>query len=97
LRPGSYLAEDKPLTCVSYIGGAGAESVPPDATYQAAWEGMPAYWRGVLTQTRAEKVGCVIAAEVGRNQSGDFESGDSCKSHCDESEIRGLCFESGGE
>ncbi len=66
--------EDKPLTCVGYVGGAGAEafiepvavgdvlpdmplfltpevyvSVPLDATYQAAWEGMPAYWRDVLT------------------------------------------------
>ncbi len=65
--------EDKPLTCVSYIGGAAAEAfvepvavsdalpqmplfltdevyvrVPLEATYQAAWEGMPAYWREVL-------------------------------------------------
>lgn len=24
-------------------------SVPLEATYQAAWEGMPAYWRNVLT------------------------------------------------
>ncbi len=23
--------------------------VPLEATYQAAWEGMPAYWRDVLT------------------------------------------------
>jgi hypothetical protein len=68
------LPEDKPLTCVAYIGGAGAEAlielaavgealpemplfltpdtyvrVPLEATYQAAWEGMPAYWRDVLT------------------------------------------------
>jgi hypothetical protein len=68
------LPADKPLTCVAYVGGAGAEayielvavgdvlpemplfltpevyvSVPLEATYQAAWEGMPAYWRGVLT------------------------------------------------
>jgi hypothetical protein len=65
---------DKPLTCVSYIGGAGAEAfvepvavgdslppmplfvtpevyvdVPLEATYQSAWDGMPAYWRDVLT------------------------------------------------
>ncbi len=67
---------DKPLTCVAYIGGPGAEAfvepvavgdplpdmplflspevyvrVPLEATYQAAWEGMPAYWRDVLTTT----------------------------------------------
>lgn len=67
------LPDDKPLTCVAYIGGAGAEafielvgvgepvpemplfltpevyvSVPLEATYQSAWEGMPAYWRDVL-------------------------------------------------
>ncbi len=24
-------------------------SVPLEATYQSAWEGMPAYWRDVLT------------------------------------------------
>jgi hypothetical protein len=70
------LPEDKPLTCVAYVGGAGAEAfvellavgdplpdmplfltpevyvpVPLEATYQAAWEGMPAYWREVLTRT----------------------------------------------
>jgi Protein of unknown function (DUF4058) len=68
------LPADKPLTCVSYIGGAGAAAfvepvavgdplpemplfltpdvyvpVPLERTYQAAWEGMPAYWRDVLT------------------------------------------------
>ena len=68
------LPDDKPLTCVSYVGGSGAEafvefaavgdalpemplfltpevyvSVPLEATYVAAWEGLPAYWRGVLT------------------------------------------------
>jgi hypothetical protein len=68
------LPEDKPLSCVAYIGGPGAEAfvepvavgdtlpemplfltpdvyvlVPLEATYQSAWEGMPAYWRGVLT------------------------------------------------
>jgi len=68
------LPEDKPLTCVAYVGGAGAEAfiepvavgdalpdmplfltpevyvlVPLEATYQSAWEGMAAYWRGVLT------------------------------------------------
>jgi hypothetical protein len=65
---------ESPLTCVAYIGGAGAEAfvelvavgdvlpkmplflspeyyvgVPLEATYQAAWEGLPAYWRDVLT------------------------------------------------
>jgi hypothetical protein len=25
--------------------------VPLEATYQSAWEGMPAYWRNVLTRT----------------------------------------------
>jgi hypothetical protein len=68
------LPPDKPLTCVSYIGGAGAEAfielvavgellpdmplfltpelyvlVPLEATYQSAWDAMPAYWRDVLT------------------------------------------------
>jgi hypothetical protein len=68
------LAADKPLTCVAYVGGPGAEAfieplgigdalpdmplfltpevyvpVPLEATYQAAWDGMPAYWRDVLT------------------------------------------------
>jgi hypothetical protein len=68
------LPSDKPLTCVSYIGGAGAEAlvelvavgealpqmplfltpelyvrVPLEATYQVAWDGLPAYWRDVLT------------------------------------------------
>jgi hypothetical protein len=72
--PDYALPPDRPLTCVSYIGGAGAEAfielvavgealpnmplfltadsyvwVPLEATYQAAWEGMPAYWRDVLT------------------------------------------------
>ncbi len=67
------LPDDKPLTCVAYVGGAGAEAfiepvavgdalpemplfltpdvyvpVPLEATYQQAWEGMPAYWRCVL-------------------------------------------------
>jgi hypothetical protein len=67
------LPEGKPLTCVAYVGGAGAEAfvelvavgdalpdmplfltaevyvlVPLEATYQSAWEGMPAYWRDVL-------------------------------------------------
>ena len=65
---------DQPLTCVAYVGGAGAEAfiepvavgdtlpdmplfltpdlyvlAPLEATYQSAWEGMPAYWREVLT------------------------------------------------
>jgi hypothetical protein len=68
------LPPDKPLTCVAYVGGAGAEAflnfaavgellpdmplfltpavyvpVPLEATYQAAWDGMPSYWRDVLT------------------------------------------------
>jgi hypothetical protein len=68
------LPEGKPLTCVAYVGGPGAEAfvepvavgdtlpemplfltpdvyvpVPLEATYQAAWEGMPAYWRDVLS------------------------------------------------
>jgi hypothetical protein len=68
------LPKDKPLTCVAYIGGPGAEAfielvavgdalpdmalfltpdvyvlTPLEATYQSAWEGMPAYWRDVLT------------------------------------------------
>jgi hypothetical protein len=68
------LPPDKPLTCVSYIGGPAAEafvefvavgdplpemplfltaddyvSVPLERTYQSAWEGMPAWWRDVLT------------------------------------------------
>jgi hypothetical protein len=68
------VAPEKPLTCVSYIGGAGAEAfiepravgellpdmpvfltpdvyvtVPLEATYQAAWDGMPSYWQDVLT------------------------------------------------
>jgi hypothetical protein len=72
--PDYALPPDKPLTCVSYIGGASAEafieligvgeslpemplfltpevyvSVPLEATYQSAWEAMPAYWRDVLT------------------------------------------------
>lgn len=77
--PDYALPPDKPLTCVSYIGGAGAEAfiepvavgdalpemplfltpqtyvpVPLEATYQSAWEGMPAYWRNVLTEARGE-------------------------------------------
>jgi hypothetical protein len=72
--PDFELPADKPLTCVAYIGGAGAEAfvefvgvadplpamplfltpdvyvnVPLEATYQLAWEGMPGYWRGILT------------------------------------------------
>jgi hypothetical protein len=68
---------DKPLTCVSYVGGAGAAAflepvsvgdplpemplfltpeiyvpTPLEPTYEAAWEGMPAYWRDVLTGSR---------------------------------------------
>jgi hypothetical protein len=68
------LPPDKPLTCVSYVGGAGAEAfiepvavgdalpemplfltpevyvpTPLEATYQMAWDGMPAYWRDVLS------------------------------------------------
>lgn len=76
------LPDDKPLTCVSYVGGPSAEafidpvavgdslpdmplfltpdvyvSVPLEATYVCAWEGMPAYWRGVLTSDPAPKDG----------------------------------------
>jgi Protein of unknown function (DUF4058) len=72
--PDYALPEDKPLTCVAYVGGAGAEAyiepvavgdalpemplfltpesyvpVPLEATYQTAWEDMPAFWRDVLT------------------------------------------------
>jgi hypothetical protein len=68
------LPTDKPLTCVAYIGGPGAEAfvepvavgdslpemplfltpevyvpVPLEATYQAAWECLPAFWRNVLS------------------------------------------------
>jgi len=68
------LPDDKQLTCVSYLAGAGAEAfiepvavgdslpdmplfltrevyvpVPLEATYQSAWDGMPAYWRDMLT------------------------------------------------
>lgn len=71
--PDFALPEDKPLTCVAYVGGAGAEAfveplavgdtlpemplflkpdlyvpVPLEATYQTAWEDMPAFWRNVL-------------------------------------------------
>jgi hypothetical protein len=74
VREDFALPEDKSLTCVSYVGGAGAEafvepvavgdalppmplfltpdvyvSVPLEATYRSAWEGMPAYWCDVLT------------------------------------------------
>jgi len=72
--PDYAVTEEKPLTCVSYVGGAGAEAfvepvavgdplpemplfltpdvyirVPLESTYQSAWEGMPAFWRDVLT------------------------------------------------
>jgi Protein of unknown function (DUF4058) len=72
--PDYALPEDKPLTCVSYVGGAAAEAfvewvavgddlpdmalfltpdvyveVPLEATYRSAWEGLPAFWRDVLT------------------------------------------------
>ena len=72
--PDYTLTDDKPLTCVAYVGGACAEafiepvavgdrlpemplfltsevyvSVPLEPTYQSAWEGMPAYWRDVLS------------------------------------------------
>ena len=72
--PDYALPADKPLTCVAYVGGAGAEAfiepfavgdplpemplfltadtyvpVPLEATYQAAWDGLPAYWHDVLT------------------------------------------------
>ncbi|MBY0521756.1 MAG: DUF4058 family protein [Gemmataceae bacterium] len=68
------LPAEKPLTCVAYVGGAGAEAfiepvavgdalpemplfltpdlyvlVPLELSYQPAWEGMPAYWRDMLT------------------------------------------------
>jgi hypothetical protein len=71
------LSDDKPLTCVAYIGGPAAEAfiepaavgdalprmplfltpdvyveVPLEPTYQAAWEGMPAYWRDVLAASQ---------------------------------------------
>lgn len=70
--------QDQPLTCVSYIGGAGAEAfiepfavgqplpemplflttelyvyVPLAATYQSAFDRIPAYWRDKLA-TRPE-------------------------------------------
>ena len=70
--PDYALPADKPLTCVAYVGGAGAEAfiepfavgdplpemplfltadtyvpVPLEATYQAAWDGLPA--RGRVT------------------------------------------------
>ena len=69
------LPADKPLSCVAYIGGAGAEAfvepvavgdslpvmplfltpevyvdVALEATYQLAWNSLPAYWREVLTK-----------------------------------------------
>jgi hypothetical protein len=72
--PDYAVPPDRPLTCVAYVGGAGAEAfveaaavgaalpemplflsdevyitVPLEATYQAAWDGLPAYWRDVLT------------------------------------------------
>lgn len=72
--PDYVVPQDKPLTCVAYIGGPAAEAfiewvgvgdslpdmplfltpdvyilVPLATTYQTAWEGMPAYWREVLT------------------------------------------------
>ncbi len=68
------LPADKPLTCVSYVGGPAAAAfanfaavgdmlppmplfltpevyvnVPLETTYQAAWDGMPEFWRDVLT------------------------------------------------
>jgi hypothetical protein len=68
------LPDDKPLTCVSYVGYPSVEvfldpvavgdslpdmplfltrqvyvPVPLEATYSAAWEGMPDFWRKVLT------------------------------------------------
>jgi hypothetical protein len=68
------LSEGKPLTCVAYVGGPGAEAfiepvgvgdmlpemplfltpdvyvnVPLEATYELAWEGLPAFWRDFLT------------------------------------------------
>jgi hypothetical protein len=71
---GYALPPDKPFTCVSYVGGAGAEAfielvgvgddlpdmplflspevyipVPLEPTYRAAWDGMPGFWRDVLT------------------------------------------------
>lgn len=74
------LPPDKPLTCVAYVGGPGAEafvepvavgdalpemplflttdvyvSMPLEATYQSAWEGLPAYWREVLTRAPEPK------------------------------------------
>lgn len=71
---GEYVPpDDKPLTCVAYVGGAGVEAfiepvavggalpemplfltpdvyvpTPLEPAYQAAWEGMPEYWREVL-------------------------------------------------
>jgi hypothetical protein len=75
--PDFTLPEDKPLTCVSYVGGPGAEAfvelmavrdplpemplfltpevyveVPLDETYQAAWDGLAAFWRDVLSLSR---------------------------------------------
>jgi hypothetical protein len=69
---------DKPLACVAYVGGAGAEAfiepvavgdvlpdmplfltpdvyvrTPLEPTYLAAWEGLPAYWRGALASAHA--------------------------------------------
>lgn len=73
------LPPDKPLTCVSHVGGAGAEAfvepvavgdalpemplfltpevyvpLPLEATYQHAWEGLPAFWCGVLIDEPGE-------------------------------------------
>ena len=69
------VSPEKPLTCVAYVGGSGAEAfiehaavgdllpemplfltpeiyvpVPLEATYQAAWGAMPAFWRDVLSE-----------------------------------------------
>ena len=68
------MPDDKPLTCVSYVGFPGMEvfldpvavgdslpemplfltpavyvPVPLEATYHAAWEGVPEFWQEVLT------------------------------------------------
>jgi hypothetical protein len=77
--PDYSLPDDKPLACVSYVGGASSEAfveplargdtlpdmplfltpdvyvaTPLEATYQAAWEGLPGYWREVLSVSRRE-------------------------------------------
>lgn len=75
--PDYVVPEEKPLTCVAYIGGIGAEAfvepfavadvlpemplfltpdmyvlVPLEMAYQTAWEGMPMYWRNVLSASQ---------------------------------------------